>query len=94
MPPENVGLARWAPDDMSVPDPEIGRQVSLGVKLAVAMLMLAYLLGALVDLGLIASGRKQFSSKLPFGSFLAVSAIIIMLYGEGIVDWYLRLIGI
>ena len=66
----------------------------LGVKLAVAMLMLAYLLGALVGLGLIASGRKQLSSKLPFGSFLAVSAIIIMLYGEGIVGWYFRLLGL
>lgn len=65
----------------------------LGVKLGLSMLMLAYLLGAAMGFILIAAGRKNLGSKLPFGSFLAISAIIIMIYGDKIANWYLRLIG-
>ena len=55
---------------------------------------LAYFSGALVGIGLIAWGKKQFSSKLPFGTFLAFSAIIVMIWGQSIVKWYLNLIGL
>jgi prepilin signal peptidase PulO-like enzyme (type II secretory pathway) len=66
----------------------------LGVKAGLAMLLLAYILGSITGLGLIAFGRKSLGSKLPFGSFLSVSAIITMLYGDLLVEWYLNLIGI
>ena len=57
------------------------------------VLMLAYFLGAVIGIALIILGRKRLGSKLPFGVFLGASAIIVMLYGDLITNWYLRLIG-
>lgn len=57
----------------------------------VLVLFLAYFLGALFGLALIITGKKHFSSKLPFGSFLAFSAIINISYGQAIIAWYLQL---
>ena len=66
----------------------------LGFEYSCVMLLLAYLLGALVGVILIASGRKHLGSRLPFGSFLSISAIITMLYGMALAGTYLRLIGL
>ena len=65
----------------------------LGWQLSLLMLVLAYFLGAATGLGLVLLGRKTMSSKLPLGSFLAISAIMVMLYGDGVLAWYLKLIG-
>src|SRR3989344_7355422 len=62
--------------------------------LSLCMLMLAYFSGAVVGILLMALGKKQMSSRLPFGSFLAFSAIITMLWGDKIVAWYSGLIGL
>ena len=64
-----------------------------GFELSLVLLMVAYILGAFVGLGLIAINKKQLSSKLPFGTFLSASAIIVMLAGDKILNWYLKLIG-
>lgn len=64
-----------------------------GVKSSIVMLFMAYALGAVVGLILIALDRKTLGSKLPFGVFLSISAIIMLLYGMHLTDWYFRLIG-
>jgi leader peptidase (prepilin peptidase)/N-methyltransferase len=76
-------------------DVKLGLLLGLAVGFAgsLVLLFIAYLLGAITGLGLIAAGRKHLSSRLPFGTFLSVSAIITLLYGEPILDWYLTLIG-
>lgn len=61
---------------------------------SLVMLMLAYFGGALAGLTLMALGRKKFSSRLAFGTFLSFSAIITMLYGSVIMNWYFKLIGL
>src|SRR3989338_386192 len=84
-----------------------GRWIGLGdVKLGIflgllvpfpetlALFAIAYLAGALVGMGLIAAGRKKFSDRLPFGTFLTFAAFIAMLWGKELVTWYLQLIGI
>lgn len=67
--------------------------ISAGFSGSIVLLFLAYLCGAAVGIALIAAGRKRLSSRLPFGTFLSFSAIITLLYGRAIVDWYLGLIG-
>lgn len=57
-------------------------------------IFIAYLLGALVGIILIGVGKKQWSAMLPFGTFLAISSIITLFYGEIIVRWYMHLIGL
>lgn len=52
------------------------------------MIVLAYLLGSLVGLILMIQKKKKWSSKLPLGVFLAASAIIVLIYGQPILDYY------
>ncbi len=61
----------------------------LGLKLIVVTFVLASYLGGLTGVVLIASRRGGLMSKVPFGTFLAVAALIASLWGNSLVDWYL-----
>ncbi len=65
-----------------------------GVKMSIIMLVIAYFLGAVVGVSLLASGKKKLSSELPFGVFLSISAIIMIVWGTRITEWYFNLIGL
>jgi len=60
----------------------------------IALFFLAYLSGALVALALMGLGSKTFKDRLPFGTFLTFGAFIAMLWGEELISWYFRLIGV
>lgn len=62
----------------------LGRSVVVG-------LFLGFLIGAVVGVGLIATGRKGRKSKVPFGPFLAAGALIALFYGDQLLDLYLGL---
>jgi leader peptidase (prepilin peptidase)/N-methyltransferase len=49
---------------------------------------LAFLLGAVVGVGLIASGIKGRKDHVPFGPFLAAGTLIVVLWGAPILRWY------
>jgi leader peptidase (prepilin peptidase)/N-methyltransferase len=49
---------------------------------------LAFLLGALVGVGLIATGVKGRKDFVPFGPFLAAGTMIVVLCGDPILRWY------
>jgi len=51
-------------------------------------LVIASFLGSAVGVSLIASGRGELGSKLPFGTFLAAAAIVAALAGPDIIAWY------
>lgn len=53
----------------------------LGWRGVALTLGLGSLLGALVGLALIASGKSKMSSELPFGTFLAVAAVVTLFFG-------------
>ena len=65
-----------------------------GIWGGVLTLILAYVTGSIVGVGLMVMGRKKMSSSLPFGTFLSISAIITMIYGPMIIRWYAKLIGL
>ena len=52
------------------------------------MIFAAALLGSLVSLPLLASKRLKKNSTIPFGPFLIVGSIFVMLYGQTVIDWY------
>ena len=60
----------------------------LGWQLMLLTLVFASLLGSVVGVGLIVSRRGDLKSALPFGTFLAVAAIVAAFVGEPIVRWY------
>lgn len=64
----------------------------LGVWHGVLALFLAYVIGAIVGLVLIARHRKSLKSHIPFGTFLAFTTFIVMIWGEDLLIWYLGLI--
>lgn len=56
--------------------------LALGVPGIIIALFVSFMLGALVGIGLIISGKKHMGSKVPFGTFLAVATVIAVLYGQ------------
>lgn len=65
---------------------------SLGYPGILTALFIAYILGSVVGLSMIALGKKQWGSKVPFGTFLAVATIITLFWGEQLVRWYWNLL--
>lgn len=61
----------------------------LGWKLMVFTLMLASLMGSVVGLGMIAAGKGSRKSQLPFGTFLALAALVACVIGKAAVGWYI-----
>lgn len=65
----------------------------LGFPNIIAALGIAYVIGALWGIGLIILKRKTIKGVLPFGTFLTISTIICLLWGDEIVNGYLGFIG-
>ncbi|MFZ2226854.1 MAG: prepilin peptidase [Candidatus Moraniibacteriota bacterium] len=53
-------------------------------------LFLAFAIGAIYGIILIALKKKKLKSQVPFAPFLAIGTIIAMLYGTAIIAWYLK----
>ena len=62
----------------------------LGWPVVLVALFLAYVCGAIVGLALIASGKKQLSSAVPFGTYLALATFVVLLWGNQIISWYMN----
>lgn len=60
----------------------------LGASGTLAALFVSYMIGGATAALLLATGRRQFGSKLPMGTFLTVGAFIAMLYGQSIASWF------
>jgi leader peptidase (prepilin peptidase)/N-methyltransferase len=54
-------------------------------------LFIASVTGAIVGVALLRGGGRMMSSRLPFGTFLAVAAFAASLVGDALVHWYLGL---
>ena len=61
----------------------------LGWQLTFVTLVMASLAGSLLGLGLIATGRGEMSTKLPFGTFLALGCALAATVGQPLLNWYL-----
>ena len=61
----------------------------LGWPLMLLTLVFASFAGSLVGVGLLATGRGGMKAALPFGTFLAVGALVATAFGDPILDWYL-----
>jgi prepilin signal peptidase PulO-like enzyme (type II secretory pathway) len=64
----------------------------LGWPKILVSLFFAFLSGAIVGLILILLKRKTLRSQIPFAPFLVSGTFFAMLFGDKIIDWYLRLI--
>jgi prepilin signal peptidase PulO-like enzyme (type II secretory pathway) len=58
------------------------------------MLFLASFLGTLVATPLLLSGKATRKTRIPFGPFLIIAAIIVQLFGPRLISWYYRSLGL
>ncbi len=65
----------------------------LGWKPTLLTVMIAAIVGSVVGLSLIASKAMQRNQYLPFGPFLALGAVMAMLFHQEMLSWYFGLIG-
>jgi leader peptidase (prepilin peptidase)/N-methyltransferase len=65
----------------------------MGWQGVVATLFVASVTGSLAGAGMMLAGRMHLRSKLPFGSFLALGAILTLFAGRDLLDAYLRFAG-
>jgi len=63
----------------------------LGFPKVVASLFFAFLIGAIIGIGLILLKKKTLKSEVPFGPFLIIGIYIALFYGDKIINWYLNL---
>jgi leader peptidase (prepilin peptidase)/N-methyltransferase len=61
----------------------------LGWPLMLLTLVLASFAGSFIGVALIASGRGSMQAALPFGTFLALGALVAAVAGDHILAWYL-----
>jgi leader peptidase (prepilin peptidase)/N-methyltransferase len=61
----------------------------LGVKLVMVTFVLSSMIGGVVGVLLIASRRADMATRVPFGTMLAVAALMASLYGDALLTWYL-----
>lgn len=57
---------------------------------AVLVIFLASLLGMFVSVPLMVRGKKSMTSKVPFGPFLLAATVIVVLFGDRMIDWYTK----
>ena len=92
-----LGLIRWGwkratgVDGMGLGDVKMIAMIGafLGWRQVWVVLFLSSLVGALIGIGLTIVGGRTMQSRLPFGTFLALAALIASLVGSELLDWYL-----
>ncbi|MFH1689126.1 MAG: A24 family peptidase [Candidatus Eisenbacteria bacterium] len=65
----------------------------MGWKLILVALFIAFLVGAVVGVIALARKPKNWDSSLPFGPFIALGAVLALLWGESAILWYSSLFG-
>ncbi len=65
----------------------------LGWQLGLLMLLASSLLGGAFGGYLLAAGRANLKTRIPFGVFLSVGTVLCVLVGQPILSWYLTLLG-
>jgi len=61
---------------------------------AFLLLFVASLLGIILAVPGLVSKKLSVSSRIPFGPSLIIASAIVMLFGQAVIDWYLRFVGV
>jgi len=64
----------------------------LGFPNILAALFFAFLIGAIIGVGLVLLKKKGMKSEVPFGPFLVAGTFIALFWGSEIINWYWNLI--
>jgi leader peptidase (prepilin peptidase)/N-methyltransferase len=65
--------------------------LATGFPLVFVAIIIGAILGGIVAVALVIAKRRKRRETIPFGPFLALAAMITLLWGSNILDWYLSL---
>ena len=65
--------------------------LATGFPLVILAIIMAAILGGIVAVALVIAKKRKRRQTIPFGPFLAVAAMITLLWGNNILSWYLGL---
>jgi prepilin signal peptidase PulO-like enzyme (type II secretory pathway) len=68
--------------------------LTLGWPKVLLAIFLAYILGSVIGVGLIVTGKKKMDSQIPLGTFLALATLVVLFWGQNILDWYVGLFAL
>lgn len=68
--------------------------IMFGWPLIWMVLLLGFMLGSIISIMMIYKRKKNLKSRIALGPFLALSAFVIMLFGDLMFEYYLRLFGL
>lgn len=60
----------------------------LGWKAAIFSLMFSSIIGAIVGASLIAMRKREWSSRIPYGPYIALAAVVWIFSGQRLIDWW------
>lgn len=63
----------------------------LGFPNIIVGLFLAFFIGSIIGIILMAAKKKQMKNQLPFGPFLIIGTFIAFFWGQNIINWYLNI---
>jgi leader peptidase (prepilin peptidase)/N-methyltransferase len=85
-------IAYIYPAGMGMGDVKLAAFIGLvdGFPSVLAALLISFVTGGLVGGGLLLTGLKGRKDPIPFAPFLVVGGMVAMLYGQQIMNWYVR----
>ncbi len=74
-------------------DLKLGLLIGLGFGFpnSLMVLLLSFVYGSVVAVGLLLFGKKKFGHTVPFGPFLTLGGLTVLFWGDQIMRWYLSL---
>lgn len=63
-----------------------------GTKAVFFTILGSSLAGSIVGIALVAAGKRSMQSRIPFGPYIVLAALVWMYWGPGLLDWYLSIL--
>lgn len=88
-----LGKVLFRKETLGYGDVKLGGMIGLfvGPWHTLGMFVFGVATGAVIGLGAILIGRREWGSRIPFGPFLALGTLVSLFWGQAALDWYLRL---
>jgi len=65
----------------------------LGFKLTIAMLFFSFIIGGIIGVYLLRVKKKNGRSEMPFGPSIIMAALLIIIWGDKILNWYIGMLS-
>jgi len=90
-----AGTAVFGKESMGGGDIKLAAMLGtfLGWQGVIVFLFIAFFVGAVVGVAVLAARRSEGDHTVPFGPFIALGAFVTMVWGDAIVRWYLTTTG-